>query len=73
VPALVQSAEHQGFRAGADDGARDAYYHRGYRPKRDRKFHDAPSYNASLGLFGPYRNYFRSAYLRGYHNGFYNR
>lgn len=73
VPALIQNAEHQGFRAGTDDGARDAYNHSGYHPKRDRKFHDTPGYNPSLGPFGPYRNHFRDAYLRGYYNGFYHR
>ena len=71
--ALVQSAEHQGFRAGLDDGSRDAYDHRGYHPKRSRAFHDAPGYNPSFGPYGPYRSYFRNAYLRGYDQGFHRR
>lgn len=70
APALIQSAEQQGFRAGADDGARDAYHRLGYHPKRDRKFHDTPGYNPSFGPYGPYRNHFRNAYLRGYDQGF---
>ena len=73
VPALIQSAEHQGFRAGSEDGTRDAYNRRGYHPKRDRKFRDTPGYNPSLGPFGAYRNQFRNAYLRGYDSGFYRR
>jgi len=73
VPALVRSAEHQGFRAGLEDGARDADNRRGYHPKRDRNFHDTPGYNPSLGPYGPWRNYFRNAYLRGYDQGFYHR
>jgi hypothetical protein len=71
--ALIQSAEHQGFRAGVDDGARDAYNGRGYHPKRTRSFHDTPGYNPSFGPYGPYRNHFRNAYLRGYNQGFYHR
>ena len=71
--ALIQSAEQQGFRAGVDDGSRDAYNRMGYHPKRTRAFHDTPGYNPSFGLFGPYRTHFRDAYLRGYHQGFYRR
>lgn len=70
---LIQSAEHRGFRAGVDDGARDAYNHLGYHPKRTRNFHDTPGYNPSFGPFGPYRSTFRDAYLRGYNQGFYRR
>ena len=71
--ALMQRADQHGFRAGMNDGSRDAYNRTGYHPKRDRKFHDTPGYNPSFGPFGPYRNQFRSAYLRGYDQGFYHR
>lgn len=73
APPLIQSAEHDGFRAGVDDGSRDAYNRTGYHPKRDRSFHDTPGYNPSFGPYGPYRSHFRSAYLRGYNQGFYRR
>src|SRR6185437_17070322 len=39
---LIQSAEQQGFRAGVEDGSRDAYNRIGYHPKRTRAFHDTP-------------------------------
>jgi hypothetical protein len=72
VPPLIQRADHDGFRMGVDDGARDAYNSRGYRPKTDRKFHDTPGYDPVLGPYQPYRDRFRQAYLRGYYQG-YNR
>lgn len=68
---LLEQAEHNGFRAGMDDGSRDAYNGYGYHPKRDRKFHDTPGYDPRFGPFGPYQGYFRDAYLRGYYKGFY--
>jgi hypothetical protein len=70
---LVESAEHNGFRAGMDNGARDAYNGFGYHPKRDRSFHDTPGYDPRFGPYGPYQSYFRNAYLRGYDKGFYHR
>ena len=57
---------------GVDDGARDAYNGRGYRPKADRKFHETPGYDPALGPYPPYRDRFRDSYLRGYYKG-YNR
>ena len=71
VPALVEQAEHNGFRSGMDDGARDSTNGFGYHPKRDGKFRDTPGYYPQLGPFGPYQSYFRNAYLRGYYKGFY--
>jgi hypothetical protein len=73
VPPLVEQAEHNGFRTGVDDGARDAYNGFGYHPKHDRNFHETPGYDPRFGPFGPYQNYFRGAYLRGYDKGFYRR
>jgi hypothetical protein len=61
---------HNGFRAGTDDGSRDAYNGRGYRPQHNRNFRDTPGYDPALGPFEPYRRTFREAYLRGYDNGF---
>jgi hypothetical protein len=69
-PPLIELADHNGFRFGSDNGARDAYEGRGYRPQRDRAFHDTPGYDPNLGPFEPYRRAFRDAYLRGYDNGF---
>ncbi len=57
---------------GTEDGARDAYNGRGYRPKSDRKFKETPGYYPALGPYQPYRNTFQEAYLRGYYKG-YNR
>ncbi len=71
VPPLVQSAQRNGFRAGQDDGARDAYYRAGYTPRRDRRYTDAPGYDYRLGPIQPYVDAFRNAYLRGYDSGFY--
>ncbi len=71
VPLLVERAEHTGFRAGLDDGARDAAEGFGYHPRHDRKYHVTPGYDPALGPYGPYRDYFRNAYLRGYYKGFY--
>jgi hypothetical protein len=58
---------------GSDAGVRDAYGGFGYQPRRGRAFHDAPGYDPALGPYGPYRDAFRSAYLRGYDRGFYRR
>jgi hypothetical protein len=73
VPPLIARADHEGFRAGSEDGARDAYSGFGHHPERDRKFHDAPGYDPALGPFGPYRDSFRHAYVRGYDQAFYRR
>ncbi|MEO6806230.1 MAG: hypothetical protein ABI286_09590 [Edaphobacter sp.] len=73
TPPLIVRADHEGFRSGSEDGARDAYNGFGHHPQRDRKFHDAPGYDPALGPFGPYRNAFRQAYLRGYNQAFYRR
>jgi hypothetical protein len=64
LPPLVQLADNNGFRAGSDDGARDAYYHAGY-------YRDAPGYDYRLGPIPPYVDAFRRAYLRGYDRAFY--
>ena len=72
VPPLVREADQFGYRAGLDDGARDAY--RGdYRPRSSRAFHDTPGYNPNLGPYPPYRDEFRNAYLRGYDESFHRR
>jgi hypothetical protein len=68
--ALIDRADHAGYRAGFDDGARDASSGFGYHPQHDRKFHDTVGYDPALGPFGPYRDYFRRAYLRGYGEAF---
>jgi hypothetical protein len=70
---LISHADHEGFRAGSEDGSRDLYNGFGHHPERDRKFHDAPGYDPALGPYGPYRDAFRSAYLRGYNQAFYRR
>lgn len=69
-PPLIDLADHNGFRFGSDNGARDAYEGRGFRPQHDRAFHETPGYDPNLGPIGPYRRAFREAYLRGYDNGF---
>lgn len=73
VPPLIERAEHEGFRAGSEDGARDLYNSFGYHPQHDRKFHDAPGYDPALGPYDPYRDAFRRSYLRGYDQSFYRR
>jgi ribosome modulation factor len=73
VPPLVERAQQIGFRSGLDDGSRDSYQGYGYHPKHDRKFHNTPGYDPALGPYGPYRDAFRNAYLRGYDKGFYRR
>jgi hypothetical protein len=55
---------------GTEDGARDAYNGRGYRPKSDRTFKETPGYDPSFGPYPPYRDRFREAYLRGYYKGY---
>ncbi|WP_260737920.1 hypothetical protein [Tunturiibacter lichenicola] len=70
VPPLIARADHEGFRAGSEDGARDAYNGFGYHPQHDRKFHTTPGYDAALGPYQPYRDAFRQSYLRGYDQGF---
>jgi len=69
-PPLIELADHNGFQTGSSDGAREAYSGRPYSPQHTRAFHDTPGYDPSLGPFGPYRNAFRDAYLRGYDMGF---
>jgi len=71
LPPIVQLADSNGYRAGADDGARDAYYHAGYTPRRDAKYRDAPGYDYRLGPIPPYVDAFRRAYLRGYDHAYY--
>jgi len=71
MPPLLQLADSNGFRAGSDDGARDAYYHAGYTPRRDTKYRDAPGYDYRLGPIPPYVDEFRRAYLRGYDRAYY--
>ncbi|QNI38312.1 hypothetical protein [Edaphobacter albus] len=73
VPPLIDRANHEGFRIGVDAGTRDAYRGFSYQPRRDRAFHDTPGYDPALGPYGPYRDAFRNAYLRGYDRGFYRR
>jgi hypothetical protein len=73
VPPVIAHADREGFRAGSEDGARDAYNGSGHHPERDRRYHDTPGYDPALGPFGPYRNEFRSAYIRGYDQAFYRR
>ncbi len=73
TPPVVEEADHRGFRAGAEDGARDAANGFGYHPKRDRKFIETVGYDPAAGPFPVYRDYFRTAYLRGYEQGFYHR
>lgn len=69
VPPLIQLAERNGYRAGVDKGARDAYQS-GYHPRDDRAFRDTPGYDPRLGPYQPYRDAFREAFLRGYDRNF---
>ena len=69
VPPLIQLAEQTGYRAGLEEGARDAYQS-GYHPRDDQGFRETPGYDPRLGPFPPYRDAFRSAYLRGYDSNF---
>jgi len=73
VPPLIARADHEGLRAGSEDGARDLYNGFGHHPERDRKYRDTPGYDPALGPFRPYRDAFRSAYVRGYDQAFYRR
>jgi hypothetical protein len=73
APPLIERADRDGFRSGSEDGARDAYNGFAHRPERDRKFHDTPGYDPALGPYGPYRDAFRRAYVRGYDQAFYRR
>jgi len=72
-PPLIQQADSRGFRSGMDDGARDISSGYGYHPRRDRKYQQTPGYDPAFGPFGPYRDAFRRAYLRGYDQAFYRR
>jgi hypothetical protein len=73
VPPLIARADHEGFRAGSEDGARDLYNGFGHHPQHDRSYHDTPGYDPGLGPYGPYRDAFRRSYLRGYDQSFYRR
>lgn len=68
--ALVDRADHAGYRAGFDNGARDVANGFGYHAQKGPIYHDTVGYDPSLGPFGPYRDYFRRAYVRGYDEGF---
>ncbi|HXC96745.1 MAG TPA: hypothetical protein VNU92_13680 [Edaphobacter sp.] len=70
---LIARADHEGFRIGSENGARDAYNGYGRHPERERAYHETPGYDPSLGPYGPYRDAFRAAYLRGYNQAFYRR
>ena len=67
---LIQQADDRGYRAGFNDGSRDAVNGTGYHPRRDRKYAETPGYEPSFGPYPPYRDAFRNAYLRGYANAF---
>lgn len=69
-PALAEQAQHNGFRVGEMDGARDAANGWGYRPTAERNYAETPGYDPRFGPLEPYQQYFRSAYLRGYDRGF---
>ncbi|MDE3103617.1 MAG: hypothetical protein KGK08_00440 [Acidobacteriota bacterium] len=69
---LLERAEHTGFHMGEENGERDANNGWGYHPRRERAFHDTPGYDPALGPYGPYRDTFRNAYLRGYDHGFHH-
>ncbi|MGD0445712.1 MAG: hypothetical protein ABSA39_17395 [Edaphobacter sp.] len=73
VPPLIARADNEGFRVGSQAGSRDAYNGYGHHPQRDRAYHDTPGYDPALGPYGPYRDAFRTAYLRGYDQSFYRR
>jgi ribosome modulation factor len=73
APPLIERAEHQGFRAGSEAGSRDLYNNFGHHPERDRSYHDTPGYDPAMGPYGPYRDAFRRAYVRGYDQAFYRR
>lgn len=68
--ALLQLADGNGYRAGFEDGRRDAYYNTTYRARRNPIYAQAPGYDDRLGPPEPYVNGFRLAYLRGYDQGF---
>ena len=73
VPPLIERAEHEGFRFGSEAGSRDLYNGFGHHPERDRTFHDTPGYDPAMGPYGPYRDAFRRAYVRGYDQAFFRR
>jgi len=70
VPPLIQLADHNGFETGRSDGARDVESGAPYKARSTRAYHDTPGYDPHLGPFGPYRDAFRNAYLRGYDQGY---
>jgi hypothetical protein len=70
---LEQDADRHGFKTGKEDGTRDAAYGIGYHPKRDRNYIETVGYDPLSGSYELYRDFFRSAYLRGYETGFYPR
>jgi hypothetical protein len=72
-PALIQTADHNGFETGRADGDRDSSQGLPFRARATRAYHDTPGYDPQLGPFGPYSNAFRNAYLRGYDRGYYHR
>jgi hypothetical protein len=69
APPIIQVAERNGFSAGSEGGFRDAQSGH-YHPQHDHAFHATPGYDPSLGPLPVYRSAFRSAYLRGYDQGF---
>lgn len=53
-----------------EDGSRDASSGTGFHPRKDRRYAETPGYEPGMGPYGPYRDAFRNAYLRGYSEGF---
>ncbi len=72
-PPLIQLADRNGFQTGRSDGARDVANGYPFQPRRTRAYAETPGYDANLGPYGPYKNAFRNAYLRGYNVGYYRR
>ncbi len=73
VPPLIARAQHEGFRMGAETGARDLYNGLGHHPQHSRAFHDTPGYDPALGPYNPYRDAFRNSFVQGYDQAFYRR
>jgi hypothetical protein len=71
---LDQSASYNGYSEGYARGARDLKSVADFKPQSSEIFQEATSgYSSDLGPLGQYQSSFRSAYERGYSDGYHGR
>ena len=70
-PSLIQTAHHNGFADGVQNGERDRVEGHSFRPENSSRYANTPGYYPQLGgSFWQYQSAYRDAYMRGYRKGY---